>query len=240
MSTAYKPADVERTAQEYWEKTRCFEVQEREDKEKFYCLTMFPYPSGKLHMGHVRNYTIGDVVVRYKRMKGFNVIHPMGWDAFGEPTEQAAIRDGVHPRETTDRNTANFKRQLRLIGTSYDWSREIDTTDPKTGKRKRIVRSGFATKGAAQDALGEHHHGPDPGHDPAGVHVRRGGARNRVGRDLAARVPGGECLSGCASGGGGYRHGRRRGAGQRPDNPRGAPGREGRAGAKRAGNGRCG
>ena len=91
---------------------------------------MFPYPSGKIHMGHVRNYTIGDVLSRYKSMLGYNVLHPMGWDAFGLPAEQYAIEHGIHPRDTTAKNIAYFKQQLKSIGFSYDWDREINTTDP--------------------------------------------------------------------------------------------------------------
>jgi leucyl-tRNA synthetase len=131
MSTAYKPADVERAAQEHWAETRCFEVQEREDKEKFYCLTMFPYPSGKLHMGHVRVFTISDVIARYQRMQGRHVLQPMGWDAFGMPAENAAIKQGVPPAAWTYENIDYMRGQLKRLGYAYDWTREVTTCRPE-------------------------------------------------------------------------------------------------------------
>src|SRR5438094_844900 len=101
-------------------------------KPKFYILDMFPYPSGAgLHVGHPEGYTATDIIARYKRMRGFNVLHPMGWDAFGLPAEQYAIKTGQHPRVTTEQNIANFRRQFGMLGMSYDWDREVDTTDPK-------------------------------------------------------------------------------------------------------------
>jgi len=131
MSTAYKPADVERAAQQHWEETRCFEVQEREDQEKFYCLTMFPYPSGKLHMGHVRVFTISDVIARYQRMQGRHVLQPMGWDAFGMPAENAAIKQGVPPAAWTYENIDYMRGQLKRLGYAYDWTREVTTCRPE-------------------------------------------------------------------------------------------------------------
>jgi leucyl-tRNA synthetase len=129
--TAYKPGDFESRWQEIWEDTGIYHASDMSGAPKFYCLDYFPYPSGEgLHVGPCRNYVPSDVISRNKRMQGFNVLHPMGWDAFGEPAEQAAIRDNVTPRVTTDRNTTNYKRQMRLIGTSYDWTREIDSSDP--------------------------------------------------------------------------------------------------------------
>ena len=102
-----------------------------EKKPKFYALDMFPYPSGEgLHVGHPEGYTASDIVSRYKRMKGFNVLHPIGWDAFGLPAEQYAIKTGTHPKLTTEKNISNFRRQLKSLGFSYDWDREINTTDP--------------------------------------------------------------------------------------------------------------
>ena len=119
-SGVYNPKKVERKVQEFWEKNKSFEVEIDKDKEKFYCLSMFPYPSGELHMGHVRNYTIGDVISRYQRMMGKNVLQPMGWDAFGLPAENAAIENNVSPRDWTDSNIKNMKKQLKSLGFSYD------------------------------------------------------------------------------------------------------------------------
>ncbi|MCP5476969.1 MAG: leucine--tRNA ligase [Rhodanobacteraceae bacterium] len=131
MQTTYEPRSVESAAQAYWERTRAFEVSEDPNREKFYCLCMLPYPSGALHMGHVRNYTIGDVVSRYQRMLGKNVLQPMGWDAFGLPAENAAISRNVPPAEWTYANIANMKRQLKALGFAYDWSREVTTCTPQ-------------------------------------------------------------------------------------------------------------
>ena len=107
-----------------------FKVDIQPDKEKYYLLEMFPYPSGKIHMGHVRNYTIGDVVARYKRMRGFNVLHPMGFDSFGLPAEQYAVQTGTHPAITTENNINTYRRQLRRLGLSHDQRRAVSTTDP--------------------------------------------------------------------------------------------------------------
>jgi len=127
----YIPNQIESTWQEKWEKENIYRAQTNSEKPKYYALVMFPYPSGDgLHVGHTRNYIAGDITARYKRMKGFNVLHPIGWDAFGLPAENAAIKKGIHPRVNTDKNIANFKRQIKSIGISYDWDREIDTTDP--------------------------------------------------------------------------------------------------------------
>ena len=125
----YNPNEIEKKVQNYWEKNRCFEVAPDPKKEKFYCLSMFPYPSGELHMGHVRNYTIGDVISRFQRMKGKNVLQPMGWDAFGLPAENAAIKNNVSPKDWTEKNIKKMKTQLKSLGFSYDWRREFKTCD---------------------------------------------------------------------------------------------------------------
>jgi len=130
MSQEYNPQEIEVSVQANWEKTQTFKAIEDSDKEKFYCLEMFPYPSGKLHMGHVRNYTIGDVISRYQRMLGKNVLHPIGWDAFGLPAENAAIQNKTAPAPWTDDNIAEMSGQLKRLGFSYDWSRELATCKP--------------------------------------------------------------------------------------------------------------
>ena len=126
----YDPAQVEQEAQTFWSENKTFEVGEDQDKEKFYCLAMFPYPSGKLHMGHVRNYTITDVIARYQKMQGKNVLHPMGWDAFGLPAENAAIQNKTAPAKWTLENIAYMKTQLKSLGFGIDWSRELATCQP--------------------------------------------------------------------------------------------------------------
>ena len=127
----YNPQEIEAKWQKRWEEARVFETEADPSKPKYYVLEMLPYPSGTLHMGHMRNYTIGDVVARVKRMRGFNVLHPMGWDAFGLPAENAAIKNHTHPREWTNRNIAEFQRVLRRFGFSYDWRKEISTCEPE-------------------------------------------------------------------------------------------------------------
>jgi leucyl-tRNA synthetase len=131
MSRHYPFAEVEPRWQAYWEERKTFRAEEPSAKPKFFCLDMYPYPSGAgLHVGHAEGYTATDIVSRFKRMRGFNVMHPTGWDAFGLPAEQYAIKTGVHPAITTTQNIANFRRQMKRIGLSYDWDREVDTTDP--------------------------------------------------------------------------------------------------------------
>lgn len=130
MQQDYEPQSIETDIQQGWVEQQVFKAVEGSDKEKFYCLEMFPYPSGKLHMGHVRNYTIGDVISRYQRMLGKNVLHPMGWDAFGLPAENAAIQNKTAPAHWTEQNIANMRQQLKRLGFSYDWSRELATCQP--------------------------------------------------------------------------------------------------------------
>jgi len=131
MDDTYNPDLIERRAQEYWRDNRCFEVDEDPGKEKFYCLTMFPYPSGYLHMGHVRVFTISDVIARYHRMQGKHVLQPMGWDAFGMPAENAAIERGIPPAQWTYRNIADMRSQFERLGYGYDWRRELTTCKPE-------------------------------------------------------------------------------------------------------------
>ena len=130
MESEYKPDQIELATQKYWEDNKVFRVTEDPGKEKYYCLSMFPYPSGRLHMGHVRNYTIGDVISRYQRMQGKNVLQPMGWDAFGLPAENAAIKHNVPPAKWTRENIAYMRSELKRLGLGYDWDRELATCDP--------------------------------------------------------------------------------------------------------------
>src|SRR5207247_8079834 len=129
---SYNPKVIEPRWQKFWEDNKTFKTPDVSDKPKFYILDMFPYPSGAgLHVGHPEGYTATDILARYRRMCGYNVLHPMGWDAFGLPAEQYAIETGQHPEITTRKNVTKFKAQLKRIGFSYDWQREINTTDPR-------------------------------------------------------------------------------------------------------------
>ena len=150
----YVPAQVERRWREYWEGIKLFQCEDRSELPKFYCLVMFPYPSGALHVGHGRNYVLGDVVARYKLMQGFNVLHPMGWDAFGLPAENAAIQSHTHPRESVAQNVAAMTEQIRSLGIGYDWSREINTSSPEYYKWTQWVFLQLYHRGLAyrQDA----------------------------------------------------------------------------------------
>lgn len=131
MNEQYQPQEIEAQAQQYWEQNDSFKASEDTSKEKFYCLSMFPYPSGRLHMGHVRNYTIGDVISRYQRMQGKNVLQPMGWDAFGLPAENAAMKNNVPPAAWTYENIDYMRNQLQQMGFGYDWNRELATCHPE-------------------------------------------------------------------------------------------------------------
>ncbi|MEK7850782.1 MAG: leucine--tRNA ligase, partial [Deltaproteobacteria bacterium] len=149
MGKDYKPKDIEDKWQKKWEDDDLFKVSEDSSRDKYYVLEMFPYPSGKIHMGHVRNYTIGDAVARYKRMRGFNVLHPMGWDAFGMPAENAAIQHKTHPAKWTYENIDSMKAQLKKMGLSYDWEREVKTCDPEYYKWEQKVFIEMFRKGLA-------------------------------------------------------------------------------------------
>ncbi|APG86330.1 leucine--tRNA ligase LeuS [Sinorhizobium americanum CCGM7] len=143
----YNPRDAEPRWQQEWDARKVFETKNDDPREKYYVLEMFPYPSGRIHMGHVRNYTMGDVVARYKRARGFNVLHPMGWDAFGMPAENAAMERGVHPAGWTYQNIAAMKAQLKVMGLSLDWSREFATCDPAYYQRQQYLFLDFLEKG---------------------------------------------------------------------------------------------
>jgi len=145
----YNPKKIEAEAQAFWKENRVFEVQEDSSLEKFYCLCMFPYPSGRLHMGHVRNYTIGDVISRYQRMLGKNVLQPMGWDAFGLPAEGAAIKNNMAPAQWTRDNIEYMKHQFNLLGFGYDWNRELTTCDPSYYRWEQWMFSRLYAKGLA-------------------------------------------------------------------------------------------
>ncbi|MEE4253167.1 MAG: leucine--tRNA ligase [Desulfuromusa sp.] len=149
MDNHYNPKDVESKWQNIWQENKPFCAPLDSEKEKYYLLEMFPYPSGRIHMGHVRNYAIGDVVARFKRMQGFNVLHPMGWDAFGMPAENAAIEHGIHPAKWTYENIDSMRQQLKRIGLSYDWEREFATCDADYYRWEQLVFLKMFEKGLA-------------------------------------------------------------------------------------------
>ena len=146
MTDNYNHKSIERQIQKKWHEEKRY-ISQKDNREKYYCLSMFPYPSGKLHMGHVRNYTIGDVISRYKRMKNFNVFQPMGWDAFGLPAENAAIANKINPREWTNKNIENMKTQLQSLGFSYDWSKELRTCDSSYYRWEQLIFKKFYDAG---------------------------------------------------------------------------------------------
>jgi leucyl-tRNA synthetase len=154
MQERYEPAAVEAQAQQFWDQGRCFEAKEDAAREKYYCLSMFPYPSGRLHMGHVRNYTIGDVLARFMRMNGKNVLQPMGWDAFGLPAENAAMANGVPPAKWTLDNIAYMKSQLKSLGFALDWSRELATCKPEYYRWNQWLFLRMLEKGIAYQKTG--------------------------------------------------------------------------------------
>jgi leucyl-tRNA synthetase len=154
MQERYEPAAVEAEAQNFWDRERCFEAREDGAREKYYCLSMFPYPSGRLHMGHVRNYTIGDVLSRFMRMNGKNVLQPMGWDAFGLPAENAAIANSVPPAKWTLENIATMKVQLKSLGFALDWSRELTTCLPQYYRWNQWLFLRMLEKGIAYQKTG--------------------------------------------------------------------------------------
>jgi len=149
MKEAYNFEEIEKKWQKVWEDQKVFEVTEAPDRPKFYCLEMYPYPSGRIHMGHVRNYSIGDVIARFKKMKGYNVLHPIGWDALGMPAENAAIKHGVHPKKWTLDNIDYMRAQLKKMGFSYAWSREVNSCLPEYYKWNQWIFLKMFEKGLA-------------------------------------------------------------------------------------------
>ncbi|MBZ0325883.1 MAG: class I tRNA ligase family protein, partial [Alphaproteobacteria bacterium] len=145
----YNPKQTEAKWQAAWTARRSFAAVEDPDREKYYVLEMFPYPSGRIHMGHVRNYTLGDVLARFKRARGFNVLHPMGWDAFGMPAENAAIENNVHPATWTFENIDHMRTQLKSMGLSYDWDRELNSCTPDYYKHEQKMFLDFLAAGLA-------------------------------------------------------------------------------------------
>src|SRR3970040_471976 len=154
MHEHYRPQAIEQAAQKAWEDSGTFTATEKPGQEKFFCLSLFPYPSGKLHMGHVRNYTIGDVIARFQRMQGKNVLQPMGWDAFGLPAENAAMANGVPPAKWTYDNIAYMKKQLKSLGFAIDWERELATCKPEYYEWKQWLFLRMLEKGLVDKKTG--------------------------------------------------------------------------------------
>ena len=150
---SYNPKVIEPRWQRYWQENKTFLTQDVSSKPKYYILDMFPYPSGAgLHVGHPEGYTATDILARYRRMRGYNVLHPMGWDAFGLPAENFAIAKGIHPRVVTENNVNNFRRQIQSLGFSYDWDREVNTTDPAYYKWTQWIFLQLFKKGLAYES----------------------------------------------------------------------------------------
>ena len=185
----YNPAAAEPKWQAVWQERESFRAVEDPARPKYYVLEMFPYPSGRIHMGHVRNYAMGDVLARYLRARGFNVLHPMGWDAFGMPAENAAIERGVHPRSWTYDNIATMRRQLKSMGLSLDWSREIATCDPAYYRHEQAMFVDFMAAGLVERTYRHGQLGPGRSHR---ARQRAGDRRPR----LALRRPGREARAG--------------------------------------------
>ena len=143
----YNFKTIEEKWQKFWQKNKSFKTELDKKKKKFYCLEMFPYPSGKIHMGHVRNYTIGDVLARYKALQNYNVLHPMGWDSFGMPAENAAKENNLDPKDWTEKNISVMKTQLKKLGLSIDWDREISTCSPEYYKHQQLFFLELFNKG---------------------------------------------------------------------------------------------
>ena len=149
--SSYEPQTHEPNWQKIWDAENCFAAGAADDsREKYYVLEMFPYPSGRIHMGHVRNYTMGDVIARFRMAQGANVLHPMGWDAFGMPAEKAAMEKNVHPREWTYQNIATMREQLKSMGLAIDWSREFATCDPTYYKHEQAMFLDFLEAGLVE------------------------------------------------------------------------------------------
>ena len=181
----YNPRASEPSWQKAWDEAKLFETKNDDPRPKYYVLEMFPYPSGRIHMGHVRNYAMGDVVARFRRACGYNVLHPMGWDAFGLPAENAARDNKVNPRDWTYANIATMKGQLKTMGLSLDWAREIATCDPSYYKHQQKMFLDFWKRRAGRAQVGQGQLGPGR-HDRA--RQRAGDRRTRLALRRAGRA----------------------------------------------------